>query len=52
MIKKFLLGEEAAILTEYGLLAVLIAVVAVGAVFLFGESVLALYHRLDPSVFD
>ena len=43
-INSMVTDDAGAVYTEYALLAVLIAVVAVLAVALFGESVLALYE--------
>ena len=44
--------EQAAVNTEYALLAVLIAVALVGAVTLFGQQVLALYEMFPFDLFD
>jgi Flp pilus assembly pilin Flp len=46
LINSVVTDDTGAVYTEYGLLAVLIAVAAVGAVTLFGESVLGLYDRI------
>ena len=50
--KRLFFEEKAAILAEYGLLIFFIAAAAVTAVFIFGESVLALYESFDLSIFD
>lgn len=49
---RLLANDEGAVHAEYALLAVLIAVIAFGAVTLFGESVLALFERFPLSIFD
>lgn len=42
--------ERGAVLTEYGLLATLIAIVAFAAVKVFGQNVSSLYSTIDSSV--
>lgn len=50
-INYLIIDDAGAVYTEYILLAVLIAVAAVGAITLFGESVLALFESFPLSVF-
>jgi len=49
--EKMITENNGAIYTEYALLAVFIAAAAVGAVRLFGESVLAVIERFPLSIF-
>lgn len=52
LIKSIVTDDAGAVYTEYALLAVLIAIAAVVAVGLFGESVLTLFESFPLSVFD
>jgi Flp pilus assembly pilin Flp len=52
LINGMVIDDTGAVYAEYGLLAVLIAVAAVVAVGLFGESVFALFDSFPVTIFD